>query len=1074
MRHFLTCQTALALIALMGIALMTACSESTPDTTPTPPSAPAPASTTAPVSPVSTATPASEPVTQAPPAPRQGFAVPKKEPPAIPTLDYALNDIISRIDAGEFTEEQAAEQMPMHRDESVAVTLYISGDSAAVSEYLSDNAISPRHTADDYIELFLPVRMLTEVATLDGIVRIEPIVPPHANRHPLQGATSPADAHGATGWNAGGFTGNGVKVGIIDVGFEGLATLLGSELPATVEARCYRTTTDAPVSLADCDRSDHGTIVAEAVSDIAPEASLYLGGIRTRGDLADVVDWMIDEDVSIINMSLTWGFDGPGDGTSPRANSPLNIVTRATANGILWLNSAGNEGQSSWLGAPTDSDDDGILELDGNEQLTLNSGGAHAVQLRWHGDWNASASDLDIHILDAAGDIVAQSLNPQNAQPGQHPHEIAFAKTTGTVLQITTESQELPPWVQVLAWSASIDETNQSGSIGSPAESADPAMLAVGAANWQRTQTIEGYSSRGPATDGRIKPDLVASACGHATYPSPKRLFCGTSQSSPHAAGMAALVLHAFPDLSNEQVAQYLTDTALDRGDAGPDNIWGTGFAVLPPPPTPSATPTPVSSPTPTPTLTPSPTAIPTPVPNRDRAALEAFYKATDGDNWDDNTNWMSDKPLDQWRGVSLNKQGRVEGLYLIKNLLTGEIPEEIGDLDKLKSLRLQHNNLSGPIPLSIAALTELRTFLFHDNAGICEPPDPELQKWMTGKDRLPTCRDDDQKIVFVSDRDTPEEYQSKPNLEIYVMNSDGTNQTRLTDNLGPDTQPAWSPDGTQIAFVSARDHSPNIYVMDADGSNLTRLTDMPDANHLPTWSPDGQHIAFITHQPNTHRKKLHDIHVMKADGSNLTTVTTEATNETLIAWSPDSERLAYVTWTQNPETYRETETLFTINRDGTNPTQVYQTNRSIRRIIFPMWIPGGDHLSLTFSGRVLDGDTTVPILRDESVAGCPLHWSPDGKLIALELGGCKQRDNSPSFLYYASIHLANADGTGLQRLTDNESNNFQATFSPANGRPPSIWSKDSKHLLTITNWWPPYYEMYIIKADGSGTFFSP
>ena len=439
--------------------------------------------------------------------------------------------------------------------------------------------------------------------------------------------------------------------------------------------------------------------------------------------------------------------------------------------------------------------------------------------------------------------------------------------------------------------------------------------------------------------------------------------------------------------------------------------------------------------------------------PNRDREALEAFYHATDGDNWKNNNNWLTDSPLDEWTGIKLNSHGRVEELILERNFLKGEIPEEIGDLDKLQALKLHSNNLSGPIPLSMAALTELTAFRIYDNAGICTPPDPNFQKWVNSlHTQLPACRDDDQKIVFVSDRDSPEAGFAEPNFEIYVMNADSTNQTRLTDSLGPDIQPAWSPDGTKIAFVSARDDSANIYVMDADGSNQTRLTNMRAANNLPTWSPDGQHIAFII--PRRHIYHTHEIHVMNADGSDLTTLTTEATPKTLIAWSPDSKRLAYVTWAQNPDNYRETHTLFTINRDGSNPTMVFETNSSID---YPVWMPEGHHLSLAFFHRgqpvALDGDTTVPLSTDIYFIGCTQHWSPDGKLIAFEHGGCSDTSvvtrfthtgypRSLNYTTYASIYLTNADGTGLQRLTDNESNNFHATFSPANGSPPPYGPK--------------------------------
>ena len=85
-------------------------------------------------------------------------------------------------------------------------------------------------------------------------------------------------------------------------------------------------------------------------------------------------------------------------------------------------------------------------------------------------------------------------------------------------------------------------------------------------------------------------------------------------------------------------------------------------------------------------------------------------------------------------------------------------------------------------------------------------------------------------KIAFVSDRDG--------NREIYVMNADGSNQTRVTNNPALDYAPSWSPDGTKIAFYSRRDGNREIYVMSADGSGQTRLTNNAAEDRWPTWSP--------------------------------------------------------------------------------------------------------------------------------------------------------------------------------------------------------------------------------------------
>ena len=91
-----------------------------------------------------------------------------------------------------------------------------------------------------------------------------------------------------------------------------------------------------------------------------------------------------------------------------------------------------------------------------------------------------------------------------------------------------------------------------------------------------------------------------------------------------------------------------------------------------------------------------------------DRAALIEFYNATGGDNWTDNTNWLSDKPLREWYGVGTNEQGRVFVLSFDTNQLLGSIPASIGDLTKLISLDLRNNQLTGYIPASIGNLIKL------------------------------------------------------------------------------------------------------------------------------------------------------------------------------------------------------------------------------------------------------------------------------------------------------------------------------------------------------------------------------
>ena len=110
-----------------------------------------------------------------------------------------------------------------------------------------------------------------------------------------------------------------------------------------------------------------------------------------------------------------------------------------------------------------------------------------------------------------------------------------------------------------------------------------------------------------------------------------------------------------------------------------------------------------------------------------DREVLEIFYRSTGGDNWDDNTNWLSARPIGEWHGVTVDAAGRVTELWLSWNGLRGEMPSELGDLTKLRVLNLDFNNwLSGPIPSELGNLSNLEILSLRQNQMSGEIP-PEL-----------------------------------------------------------------------------------------------------------------------------------------------------------------------------------------------------------------------------------------------------------------------------------------------------------------------------------------------------------
>ena len=111
-----------------------------------------------------------------------------------------------------------------------------------------------------------------------------------------------------------------------------------------------------------------------------------------------------------------------------------------------------------------------------------------------------------------------------------------------------------------------------------------------------------------------------------------------------------------------------------------------------------------------------SATGTPVATVSQDRAVLVEFYNATNGPNWNSNTNWNSSAPLDQWYGVTTDESGRVTALDLVENQLTGSIPSSLGSLTNLEFLYLQRNQLEGSIPSSLGSLTSLRYLYLYDN----------------------------------------------------------------------------------------------------------------------------------------------------------------------------------------------------------------------------------------------------------------------------------------------------------------------------------------------------------------------
>lgn len=170
-----------------------------------------------------------------------------------------------------------------------------------------------------------------------------------------------------------------------------------------------------------------------------------------------------------------------------------------------------------------------------------------------------------------------------------------------------------------------------------------------------------------------------------------------------------------------------------------------------------------------------------------------------------------------------------------------------------------------------------------------------------------PTISPDGSKIAFRSTRDG--------NPEIYIMNVNGTGQTRLTNNTAGDLEPAFSPDGSKIVFTSTRDGNYQIYVMKADGTGQTRLTNNAAFDSEPSFSPDGSKIVF-----SSSRDRNYEIYIMKADGTEQTNITNNATTDLDPAFSPEG-KIAF-------RSFRDSNfEIFVMNADGTGLTNITNNN---------------------------------------------------------------------------------------------------------------------------------------------------
>ncbi len=268
----------------------------------------------------------------------------------------------------------------------------------------------------------------------------------------------------------------------------------------------------------------------------------------------------------------------------------------------------------------------------------------------------------------------------------------------------------------------------------------------------------------------------------------------------------------------------------------------------------------------------------------------------------------------------------------------------------------------------------------------------------------------DSPKIVFGSVR-------NGGNNDVFVMNLDGSNETRLTTNAAYDDQPKWSPDNSKILFMSDRDDNFELYSMNADGSTQTRLTNTLAPEGFAEWSPDGSRIAFVV--GDLRNPSAFEIYVMNADGTNRTRLTNDTVIDGVPAWSPDGSKMVFMSGGSSVFAPNSFE-IYVMNADGSNRTRLTDNNIVDGQPSFSLdgskiLFAAGDAMNpdgIEIYVMNANGSNKIALTSNTVTDGFPA-WSPDGTKIVFASGSVSDETG-------VELFLMNADGSNKVRLTTN------------------------------------------------------
>ena len=501
-----------------------------------------------------------------------------------PKIESALFDLQQKyLLHGKAVSEAFARERNLRMDAQDRVTVFILPKAGETKDAIDVEALQAFggevvKSGDTVIKAKVPVLLLDQIA--DHVKGVNFIKQPDRPR--AQTISEGVSLTGASLYQASGYRGQNVSVAIIDLGFANLSDAIAAGvLPSSVIAIDCEGGECAPTDFPS-EVEPHGTAVAEIVHEMAPDAQLYLIKIGDNLDLKNAKDYCIANGIRVINHSVGWYVSNFYDGACYFDNADC-AANHAYKNGILWVNAMGNDAMSHYEATFIDSDGDRLHNVTPNNNyisLYVDSNLYPIIALLTWDAWPATAQDYDLLLFDGSLNLVASSTNIQDGT--QPPQEVVGYQPLvpgAYYLAVRNSSATENLRFSIFNFNQDLDPHVASSSLVSPADAVGVmAVAAINQANWLNNGPQEYFSSQGPTTDGRMKPEISGpDGTSSFIYPASEGSFLGTSAASPHVAGAAALILSNNPGFTVSQLWNSLTSTAIDIGSPGQDPIYGYG-----------------------------------------------------------------------------------------------------------------------------------------------------------------------------------------------------------------------------------------------------------------------------------------------------------------------------------------------------------------------------------------------------------------------------------------------------------------------------------------------------------------